>query len=196
VVIVALVAFVATRPDTFHVERSATFAAPADVAFGLVNDFHSWSAWSPWEKLDPAMKKSFEGPASGVGAIYRWTGNDQVGEGSMTITAARPAQAVEIQLEFLKPFAAKNDTLFTFKPTGDQTTVTWAMNGNNNFMAKAIHVVMDMDKMIGKDFESGLGTLKTLAEAEARKRAESAKAAATPAPAPADAPHAPDTGKP
>src|SRR5262249_7146798 len=129
-----------------------------------VNDFHAWPAWSPWEKLDPQMKKTFEGPASGVGAKYAWTGNDKVGEGRMTIEKSEKPSTVGIKLEFLKPFEATNATTFTFAPTAKGSKVTWAMDGENNFMAKAASLFMDMDKMIGGDFERGLTAMKTAAE--------------------------------
>jgi hypothetical protein len=174
VVIVALAGFIATRPSTFSVQRSATMKASPDIAFALVNDFHQWDAWSPWEKLDPAMKKTHEG-AAGTGAKYSWSGNDDVGEGRMTIEESKPAELIRIKLEFLKPFESSSTTLFTFKPEGENVSVTWKMSGDNNFVGKAFSVFMDMDEMIGKDFEKGLASMKTLAEAEATKRAEEAR---------------------
>ena len=159
VILGALAAFVATRPADYRVVRSRTVAAPPDVVHGYVSDFHKWPEWSPWEKLDPAMKREFAGAPSGTGAEYRWSGNDDVGEGHMTITDSRPAQSVSIRLEFLKPFAATSTTQFDFAPSGAGTNVTWAMNGHNNFMAKAFSAFMDMDKMIGADFEKGLAGL-------------------------------------
>lgn len=152
-------AFVATRPADFRIVRSRTVAAPPDVVHAYVNDFHKWSEWSPWEKLDPAMKKEYSGAPAGTGAAYHWSGNSDVGEGHMTITDSRPAQSVTIRLEFLKPFAATNTTQFDFAPSGSGTQVTWAMNGHNNFIAKAFSAFMDMDKMVGGDFEKGLAGL-------------------------------------
>jgi len=178
VVLVALLAFIATRPDTFRVERSATIAAPTEVLVAQVSDFHTWAAWSPWEKLDPGMKKTFEGAPGAAGSTYQWVGNNQVGEGKMTLAAVKPGEEVDISLEFIKPFEAKNDCTFAFKPLGEKTQVTWAMSGHNNFMGKAMSAFVNMDQMIGKDFENGLAGLKTVAEAEAVKRAEAAKAAA------------------
>jgi hypothetical protein len=175
VVIVALTGFIATRPDTFSVQRSATMKASPDIAFALVNDFHQWGGWSPWEKLDPAMKKTHEGAASGTGAKYAWTGNDDVGEGRMTIEESKPAELVRIKLEFIKPFESASTTTFTFKPEGEMVTVAWKMEGDNNFVGKAFSLFMDMDKMIGGDFERGLASMKTLAEAETTQRAEEAK---------------------
>jgi hypothetical protein len=174
-VIVALAGFIATRPDTYSVQRTATMKASPDIAFAMVNDFHQWAAWSPWEKLDPAMKRSLEGPASGVGAKYSWSGNDDVGEGRMTIEESKPSELVRIRLEFIKPFESSSNTTFTFKPEGESVSVTWKMEGTNNFVGKAFSAFMDMDAMIGKDFDKGLASIKTLAEAEATKRAEEAR---------------------
>jgi hypothetical protein len=151
--------FVATRPADFRIVRSRTVAAPPDVVHAYVNDFHKWPEWSPWEKLDPAMKRDYSGAPAGTGAAYHWSGNNDVGEGHMTITDSRPAQSVTIRLEFLKPFAATNTTQFDFAPSGSGTQVRWAMNGHNNFMAKAFSAFMDMDKMVGSDFEKGLAGL-------------------------------------
>ncbi len=185
VLIVLLVVVILTRPGTFHVERSITMAAPPDSAFAQVNDFRAWGAWSPWEKLDPQMKKTFEGPPTGVGAKYAWSGNDQVGEGRMTIEKSEKPSNVGIKLEFLKPFDSTSTTTFTFAPTPQGSKVTWAMDGENNFMAKAASLFMDMDKMIGADFERGLAAMKTAAEA-------APKAVPTlPAPAPSAVPAAP-----
>jgi len=175
VVVVALAGFIATRPDTFSVQRTATMKASPDIAFALVNDFRRWGGWSPWEKMDPAMKKSFEGAESGVGAKYSWSGNDQVGEGRMTIEESKPSELVRTKLEFIKPFESTNTTSFTFKPEGELVSVTWKMEGTNTFMGKAFSVFMDMDGMIGKDFEKGLAAMKTLAEAEATRRVEEAR---------------------
>jgi hypothetical protein len=172
--LVVLVGFIATRPSTYAVQRSATIQASPDIAFALVNDFHQWDAWSPWEKLDPAMKKTHEGPASGTGAKYSWIGNDQVGEGRMTIEESKANELIRIKLEFVKPWASTSTTLFTFKPAGEGVSVTWKMEGNNDFVGKAFSAFMDMDGMIGKDFEKGLASMKTLAETEAKKRAEEA----------------------
>ena len=164
VVIVLFLIIVATRPSEFQITRTATMNAPPEAVFAQVNDFHKWSAWSPWEHKDPAMKRTFEGPSAGIGAVYRWAGNKEVGEGSMTITESRPSDLIRIRLEFLKPFAATNTTEFTFKPQGEQTVVTWSMAGRNNFVAKAVHLFMDMDKMVGSDFEKGLAAMKTVVE--------------------------------
>lgn len=165
VVLLILVVVIATRPADFKVERSATInAAPATV-FGNVNDFHKWEAWSPWEKMDPAMKKTIEGPPSGTGAKYHWVGNDKVGEGKMEITDSKPAELVKIKLDFIKPMESTSDTLFTFTPEGSGTKVTWTMSGKNNFMGKAFCLFMNMDKMVGGDFEKGLAQMKAVSEA-------------------------------
>lgn len=165
VLVAVLVVVVATRPADFQVTRSATIAAPASTVFAQVNDFHNWEAWSPWAKMDPAMKQSYEGASAGPGAVYSWAGNSKVGEGRMTILETHPSDLIRIKLEFLKPMAATNSTEFTFEPKGDQTVVTWSMAGKNNFMAKAFCLFMNMDKMVGGDFEKGLAQLKSVAEA-------------------------------
>ena len=168
-IVVVFVVVVATRPADFRITRSATIAAPPAVVFAQVNDFHLWDAWSPWAKLDPAMKQTHEGAPAGTGAIYSWAGNKDVGEGRMTLTESRAPELVRIKLEFLKPFPAVNTTEFSFKPEGTQTAVTWSMSGTNGFMAKAFCMFMNMDKMVGGDFEKGLAQLKTVAEAAGRK---------------------------
>jgi uncharacterized protein YndB with AHSA1/START domain len=182
ILVVAVLGFIATRPNTFHIERSATIAASSDSVFAKIADFHQWASWSPWEKLDPQMTKSYEGAASGVGASYHWTGNDQVGEGRMTITEADPGHRVGIKLEFLKPWQATNNCTFALASEASGTRVTWTMDGNNNFMAKAMSTFMNMDRMVGGDFEKGLANLKTLTEAEAAPGDTASAAAATPAP--------------
>jgi uncharacterized protein YndB with AHSA1/START domain len=170
VIVVVLVVVIALQSSTYHVERTATINAPAAAVFAQVNDFHKWNAWSPWAKLDPAMKQTFEGAPAGNGAVYTWTGNKEVGEGRMTITESHPSDLVKINLEFLRPFAANSLTVFTFKPAGNQTTVTWSMTGEKNFIAKAFHLVVNMDKMVGGDFEKGLAQMKSVAEAAAAKQ--------------------------
>jgi hypothetical protein len=168
VVAVGVAAVVVTRPSEFRVVRSTTIAAPAPVIFAQVNDFHRWDAWNPWAKVDPAMKQTYEGAPAGVGAVYTWAGNREAGEGRMTIIESRPNDLIRVRLEFLKPFAGTSIATFTFKPEGAGTLVTWSMAGENNFIAKAVHLVMDMDKMIGGNFEKGLAQMKTVAEAAAR----------------------------
>ena len=183
-VIVLLVLVILTRPAAFHIERSITVAAPPENAFAQVNDLHAWQAWSPWEKLDPQMKKTFEGPPAGAGAKYAWTGNDKVGEGRMTIEKSEKPSTVGIKLEFLKPFESTSATTFTFAPTPGGSKVTWAMDGENNFMAKAASLFMDMDKMLGSDFEKGLADMKTAAESAPKTPPAAPAVAPTQPPAP------------
>lgn len=164
VIVVAFLGYVAMQPNTFHVERSMTIAAPDSVVFEQINDFRNWAAWSPWEDVDPDMEKSIEGPPTGVGASYHWAGNDQAGEGRMTITESIPHSQVTIRLEFMKPWASTNTIAFAIGPRDGQTHVTWSMDGNHIFMSKVIGVFVNMDKMIGTDFEKGLGRMKEVAE--------------------------------
>ena len=165
VIVVVFIVVVAMQPSVFRVARSATMSAPAPAVFAQVNDFHKWEAWNPWGKIDPAMKQTYEGAPAGPGAIYTWVGNKNVGEGRMTLTESRPSDLIRIKLEFFKPFAGTHIAEFTFKPAGNQTAVTWSMTGKNNFMAKAIHLFMNMDKMIGGQFEMGLAQMKSIVEA-------------------------------
>ena len=163
-ILAALAVVIALQPSDFRIVRSTSINAPAATVFEQVTDFHKWDGWSPWAKLDPNMKQSFEGASAGVGASYSWSGNDQVGEGRMTLTESQPNELIRIKLEFLKPFAATNTAEFSFKPDGNQTTVTWSMFGTNNFIAKAFGLLMNMDKLVGADFEKGLAQLKSVAE--------------------------------
>jgi len=163
-IVVVFLVVVAMQPSDFKVERSATMRAPAPAAFAQVNDFQKWQAWSPWEKVDPALKRQYEGPQAGTGAVYAWQGNKDVGEGRMIITESKPAERVRIKLEFFKPFAATNQAEFSFQPAGDSTTVTWSMTGQNNFLSKAICMFVNMDKMVGGMFEQGLTQMKTVVE--------------------------------
>jgi len=169
VVIAVFLGVVAMQPGEWRVTRSSTMAAPAAAVFAQVNDFHRWEAWSPWEKLDPTMKRSFEGAPSGTGAIYAWVGNSDVGEGRMTLTESRPAELVRIRLDFVKPFEATSMVEFAFKAEGDKTTVAWTMEGKNNFVCKAFSLFMNTDKMVGGDFEKGLAQLKSVAESAPKK---------------------------
>lgn len=164
--VVLLGAVIATRPPGFRVERSALVAAPAEVVYAQVADFHRWDAWSPWAKLDPAAKIDFEGPASGLGAAYHWAGNQKVGEGRMTITAAAPPRELTIRLEFVKPWEQLSTTGFTFVPEGGATRVTWSMSGSFDLLGRAMTLFMDMDRQVGPDFERGLASLKKVAEAQ------------------------------
>lgn len=166
-IVVVFLGIVATQPSEFRITRSTTITAPADIVFSQVDDFHKWENWSPWAKLDPAAKNTFEGPAAGTGAIFKWSGNDKVGQGQMTLTESRPSDKILIKLEFKRPFEDTSTTEFTFKPEGDTTTVTWSMFGQQNFMEKAICMFMNMDKMLGTDFEKGLAQMKKISEEEA-----------------------------
>jgi hypothetical protein len=169
VIIVAFLIIVALQPSDFRVSRSATIVAPPAAIFPHVNELKKWDAWSPWMKLDPNAKSTFEGPLAGKGAAMSWAGNNQVGEGKMTITESRPNELVQFHLEFYKPMTGTSDAEFTFKPEGNRTTVTWTMTGKNNFIGKAMCLVMNMDKMVGGQFEQGLASMKEIAEAETRK---------------------------
>jgi uncharacterized protein YndB with AHSA1/START domain len=165
VIVVVLVAIIAMQPSEFRVARKTTIAAPVQVVFAQVNDFQKWRAWSPYDRLDPAMKKTYEGPPAGTGASYSWVGNRHAGEGRATITESRPNELVRIKLDFAKPFEGTAFAAFAFKPEGDRTVVEWSLAGNNNFVSKAVHLFMNMDKMVGGQFEEGLAELKTVAEA-------------------------------
>jgi hypothetical protein len=168
VIVVALVGVIAIQPSEFRVTRATTIAAPAPVVFAQVNDFHKWDAWNPFGKLDPAARKTYGGTPSGTGAIYSWSGNSQVGEGRMTMVESHPSDLIRIKLEFFKPMAGTGTAEFAFKPEGERTAVTWTMTGTNNFIAKAISLVMSMDRMIGGQFEKGLADMKAVAEAAAK----------------------------
>jgi hypothetical protein len=169
--IIAFVVFVALQPSRYRVTRRATISAPAAVVFAQVNDFHNWEAWSPWAKLDPTAKNTFEGPSAGPDAAFRWSGNDQIGEGRMTIKESRPSEVIKIELEFVRPMTGKSDVEFDFEPVGEQTAVTWSMTGENNFIGKAVCLFMNMDKTVGGDFEKGLALLKTAAESKKQQPA-------------------------
>jgi len=163
----AAAAYVATRPDKYHVERSTTVDAPAATVFAQIDDLAVWREWSPWEKKDPAMKRTFSTPTAGVGASYAWEGNKEVGKGKMSIVASNPGEKVAQKLEMLEPFPSTAEISFTLKADSPTTTkVTWAMDGKHNFIGKAFSVVKPMDGMVGKDFEDGLANLKKVAEAK------------------------------
>lgn len=166
----AFALYVSTRPAAFRIERSRALDASAAELYALIQDFHAWARWSPWDKMDPGMERIYEGADSGVGAVYRWRGNNKVGEGAMRITGAEQDARVELDLEFIKPFPAKNRTVFTLEAAGEGTRVTWAMEGENGFVAKAFGVFMNMDAMVGKDFEKGLAAMGAAA-AEGREAA-------------------------
>ena len=159
-ILIVLLVVVAFQPSDFRITRKAVIPAPPAAVFAQINDFHKWQAWSPWARLDPNAKNSFDGPASGVGSKFSWSGNNEVGEGSMKITASKPDESVVMDLVFTKPFTATNLTEFTMKPEGSGTEVTWSMSGKNNFIGKAIGLVINCDKMIGTKFEEGFANLK------------------------------------
>jgi len=160
----AILLYAATKPDTFRVERTATINAPPEKVFALINDFNRWPAWSPWEKLDPNMTRTLGGAPAGKGATYAWQGNKDVGKGRMEILESTPPSQVKIQLDFLEPFEGHNITDFALEPAGAATKVTWVMHGPSPFLTKLMQVFMDMDAMIGKDFEQGLANLRAAAE--------------------------------
>lgn len=163
-VIAVLLVVIAMQPSDFRVSRSVTMAAPQAAVFEQINDFHNWEAWSPWAKKDPNAKGTYEGPTSGVGSKFSWDGNSDVGAGSMTIVESEPTEHVGIKLDFIRPFAGTSDVDFTLQPEGEGTHVTWTMAGKNNFIGKAIGLVIDCDKMIGGEYEKGLANLKAIVE--------------------------------
>jgi hypothetical protein len=163
-VIVVILAVAATRPAVIRVSRSATMRAPAERIFPLLDDFRAWAKWSPWEKMDPNMQRTHGGAASGVGATYAWSGNKKVGQGSMEILESAPPLRLKLKLDFLKPFEGHNITEFSLAPTGSDTTVTWEMHGPNPFMMRVMGLFMNMDAMIGRDFEAGLANLRAQVE--------------------------------
>jgi uncharacterized protein YndB with AHSA1/START domain len=165
VLALAVLGFVISRrPDDFSVSRKAAIAAPAADVFAQVNDFHKWEGWSPWAKLDPNAKNTFSGADAGKDAGFAWAGNSKVGQGAMTITESRPNERIQIRLEFTRPFKAVNTTVFTFAPEGGKTIVTWTMSGKNNFVAKAMSLVMNCEKMVGPQFEKGLSQMAAVVE--------------------------------
>jgi hypothetical protein len=164
IAIAAVLILAATKPDMFRIQRALTMKAPAEAIFPLISDFHRWGGWSPWENRDPAMKRGFSGAESGKGSVYGWEGNKNVGTGRMEIIEASAPSRVVIKLDFLKPFEAHNTAEFTMLPKENATEVTWAMYGPASFLSKLMHVFIDMDTMIGRDFEAGLANLKMLTE--------------------------------
>ena len=163
IAIAAVLVLAATKPGTLRVQRATSIKAPAEKIFPLINDFRQWRTWSPYENKDPAMKRTFSGAESGKGAVYAWDGDKNVGSGRMEILDTAPSKIV-IKLDFFKPFEGHNTAEFTMLPQGDGTNLTWTMYGPANFMSKLIQVFMNLDNMIGKDFEAGLANLKKLTE--------------------------------
>ncbi|MEN3349229.1 MAG: hypothetical protein V7632_2864 [Bradyrhizobium sp.] len=164
IAIAVVLVLAASKPSTFKVTRAASIGAPADRIFPLINDFHQWVAWSPYENRDPALKRTYQGAQSGQGAVYAWDGNKNVGSGRMEILQAETPSKIVIKLDFFKPFEGHNTAEFTMLPQGDATNVTWTMYGPAVFMSKVMQVFMNLDHMIGKDFEVGLANLKKLTE--------------------------------
>jgi uncharacterized protein YndB with AHSA1/START domain len=164
VLVAGVLVYAATKPDTFRVQRSASIKAPPEKIFPLINDYRNWASWSPYEKKDPAMKRTFGATAAGKGATYSWEGNKDVGQGSMEIQESVPPSRVTIKLDFVKPFEAHNTVDFTLQPEGETTKVTWDMQGPAPFLTKVMQVFINMDRMVGGDFETGLSSLKAVAE--------------------------------
>jgi len=162
--VVGALAWAASRPDAFRIERSARIGAAPERVFALVDDLQQGCGWSPWENVDPGLKRSYSGPAGGKGAVYAWEGNSKVGVRRMEITESVPHARIVLKLDFLKPFEAHNTAEFTFKPGGDGTTVTWAMFGPSPFLSRLMGLVFNMDRMVGGQFEQGLANLRKLAE--------------------------------
>lgn len=165
VIIAAVMAGLAlAQPDTFRIERSALIKAPPERVFGYLNDFHQWPAWSPWERFDPAMQRAYGGAPRGQGAVYTWSGNDDVGQGRMEIVDSTPPSAIGIRLDFTRPFASRNDVRFMLAPRPQGTLVTWTMSGHSPFVIRLIGLFSSVDAMAGPDFEQGLAQLKEVAE--------------------------------
>lgn len=163
--LVTMAIVVALQPSEFQIARTATITAPPRAVFDQVNDLRKWDAWSPWAKLDPAAKVSFEGAKAGAGAAFKWSGNDKVGEGKMTVTDSKPASLVKLKVDFVKPFEGSSVSEFSFKPDGKGTAVTWNVSGrNDNFFAKAICLVTNMQASLGGEMEKGLAQMKAVAE--------------------------------
>jgi hypothetical protein len=163
ILVVALLGFAATRPDNVRVQRTTNIQAPPEKVFAFLDDFRRWALWSPYEKLDPSMKRTLSGAASGKGAVYEWAGNAKAGQGRMEITDASPSR-VTIKLDFFKPFEGHHTAEFTLEATGDSTNITWAMYGPQSYLCKVMSIFFSMDRMVGKEFEAGLANLKSIAE--------------------------------
>lgn len=162
--VIVISVLITMQPDELIIVRSASFNAPPERVFEQVNDFHKWEAWSPWAKLDPAMKSFYSGPDRGTGSVYEWSGNDDVGRGKMTILESRPGEMVRIDLEFIEPMASRSKSDFTFKPADGKTDVTWSMTSEHDLISKAFCLVVDMDKLLRSDFEKGLAQLRPIVE--------------------------------
>ncbi|AGC47395.1 hypothetical protein MYSTI_06122 [Myxococcus stipitatus DSM 14675] len=176
VLIAGLIVFIATRPDSFHISRTRPIQASPEVVHGLINNFSKWPQWSPYEKVDPNMERTYEGAEEGVGAGYAWKGNKNIGAGRMTIVDSKPGERITIRLEFIEPFAAVNQAEFVLAASGNTTQVTWSMSGPNTFMGKAMMGFGFMESFVGTQLEKGLEDLDTVAREEARKATQSAQA--------------------
>jgi uncharacterized protein YndB with AHSA1/START domain len=163
VVVMLILIYAATKPDTFHIERAIDIKASPEKLFGLINDFHQWNAWTPYNK-DSAMKKTYSDKTSGKGASYAWEGNKEVGKGEIAITESQPNSRIAFDLHMIAPFEGRNHVVFALKPAGEITTVTWILEDTQSYFVKILGIFMNMDKMIGKDFEVGLAKLKSVAE--------------------------------
>lgn len=164
IVVVLILGLPATKPSTFRIERAVTIKASPEKIFPYINDFHQWGAWSPWESLDPALKRTHSGAANGKGAIYEWEGNDKVGKGKMEIVETVPSSKIVIKLDFVKPFEAHNTAEFSLQRQGNETLVTWAMYGPNPYLMKVMTTFVSRDSIVGEDFETGLANLKSISE--------------------------------
>jgi len=162
--IAAFLVVVWSQPDNYRLTRETLIAAPAAAVFAQVNDLQKWDNWSPWAKVDPNAKVTFSGPQSGVGASFKWDGNEKVGAGTMTITESKPNERIATRTDFVKPFAGSSNSDFIFSEQGGRTNVIWTMSGTHNFIGKAMCLVMGMESMVGPDFERGLAQLKQVAE--------------------------------
>jgi hypothetical protein len=194
VVIAALAIVVALQPSEVHISRSMAMEAPPDKVFEQVNNLHKSPDWSPFIKLDPKIKYSYEGPEAGEGAVYKWSGNDEVGEGSMTIIESKPNELVRMKLAFVRPMEDTAEALFTFQPEGEKVNVTWSMNGTNGFIEKAFCMFVDMDKMIGDKFEEGLASMKEIVESSPTESTPEKSLTAEPAPTEPDTEKLPAEG--
>jgi uncharacterized protein YndB with AHSA1/START domain len=164
ILIAAVLAYAATKPDSFRIERTTTIKAPPERIFTLINDFRQWEAWSPWERIDPSIKRTYSGAASGKGAVYAWEGDRNIGKGRMEIIESSPPSRVVLRLDFSEPFEAHNEVLFKLEPRGDAIAVTQAMYGPSPYMSKVMGIFFDMDKMVGEKYEEGLASIKAIAE--------------------------------
>jgi uncharacterized protein YndB with AHSA1/START domain len=164
VAIAAVLIYATTKPDSFRIERSTVINAPPEKIFALINDFRQWEAWSPWEKIDPALKRTYGGAASGLGAVYGWSGNKEIGEGRMEIVESAPPAKIVLKLDFMKPFEAHNQVEFTLQAKNGTTHLTQAMYGPSPYFSKLMSLVFSMDKMVGEKYEEGLASIKTIAE--------------------------------